>query len=156
MSELRGASRSRIRTSRNAYRKSVESTLNSNISVANPPDSSIPLPPWKVPKKAPQPPKPWPVEDVIALTAADAKHLEHERRFAYRCGFGDGFEAGRRAAETELDRHWVMVSRNVRAHAGRPSYSERRRRELEWVKPSPGDFTGRLTAEEYFGVERAA
>lgn len=75
---------------------------------------------------------------------------------AYRDGMAEGIEIGKRIGAEQAGRsmfeHWAMVARNIRAHAGQPTYSERRAAELEWVKPKPGDYTGRLTAEEYFGT----
>lgn len=53
--------------------------------------------------------------------------------------------------------HWSELSRKVRADAERwTPYVERRRREREWARPKPGDFTGALSEAEYLGSERAA
>lgn len=97
-----------------------------------------------------------PLRDHLAIVGDDMRLLADERAWAYQCGYSDGFEAGRRAAEVDLDRHWVVVSRNVRANARRPTYSERRRRELERARPKPSDFTGALSEAEYFGADGCA
>ncbi len=72
---------------------------------------------------------------------------------AYDFGYHDGYAAGLAAAETEIAEQWAEISRRIRADANRSTpYAERRAREREWAKPRPGDFTGRLTAAEYFGA----
>lgn len=75
----------------------------------------------------------------------------------YAIGFAEGFEAGYAAAHAEVAGWWAQLAARIRADAHRWSpYAERRRRELEWAKPKPGDFTGRLSPAEYFtGTEYA-
>lgn len=69
----------------------------------------------------------------------------------------EGVEIGRRIgaeqAEQDMAAHWAELSRRIRADAVRwTPYAERRRAELERAKPKPGDYTGQLTSEEYFGT----
>lgn len=100
-------------------------------------------------------------QDTIAALTDQLTDTKHRIDEAYRDGFGDGEWAGRligaEEAESDMARHWAELSRKVRAGAERwTPYAERRRRELEWAKPRPGDFTGALSEAEYFGSERAA
>lgn len=78
---------------------------------------------------------------------------------AYHYGRTDGEWTGQmrgaELAERDMAEHWASIVRDVRAQIGQPSFAERRTRELEWVKPRPGDYTGRLSAVEYFGTVSA-
>lgn len=99
---------------------------------------------------------PWPFEAVMELMRQDAAERERSWREGYAHGDHDGYERGFRAAEEEMAAHFALVSRSVRQRAGHPSYAERAAAEREWVKPRPGDYTGRLTEAEYFGMGRVA
>lgn len=109
-------------------------------------------PPWRRTRTEPStPPVPWLPSWVDAALRLEAVERERSWREGFERGYHDGLDAGYRRAYEEIEEHWAMVARNIRAHVGRPSYSERRRRELEWARPKVGDFTGRLTPAEYFG-----
>lgn len=75
---------------------------------------------------------------------------------AYQDGRTDGewggVMRGAELAERDMYEHWASIVRDVRAHIGRPSFAERRAAELEWAKPRPGDYTGRLGETEYLGT----
>lgn len=94
----------------------------------------------------------------IELTRADVDAAYAE---GYAHGHADGFEAGYAASEQYWAEHWSMIARNIRANAGRPTYSARRKAELEAAKPREGDFMGQLSRDEYMNQfnrsgERAA
>jgi flagellar biosynthesis/type III secretory pathway protein FliH len=75
---------------------------------------------------------------------------------AYQEGLAEGVERGKRIGAqqeaAEMHAHWCQVARAVRASAQDTPYHERRRRQLEAARPKPGDYTGRLSPEEYFGT----
>ena len=82
-------------------------------------------------------------------------HLLNEAE-QHAIGFAEGFEAGYAAAHAEVAGWWALLAQKIRADANRSTpYAERRRRELEWAKPRLGDYTGQLTAAEYFGADPA-
>lgn len=90
--------------------------------------------------------------------AADARDAERRERLMYELGRADGHAA----AHAEIAESWAELARMIRADANRWSpYAQRRACELERAKPRPGDFTGRLSASEYFraagpGIAEAA
>lgn len=93
--------------------------------------------------------------------AADTIHGELRARYLneveqHAIGWHEGFEAGYAAAHADMAAWFAPVSRLIRQRAGHLSYAERAAAEAEWIKPKPGDFTGRLSPAEYFGADAPA
>lgn len=64
----------------------------------------------------------------------------------------DQWENGRLAAYREHAEWGKHLRELIRAGADHSTtYAQRRAAEIEWAKPKPGDYTGRLSAAEYFG-----
>lgn len=88
---------------------------------------------------------------VFARGQLRARLLNEEEQ--HNIGLNVGFELGHAAAYREMAEWFALVARLVRQRAGHPSYAERAAAEAEWIKPKPGDYTGQLTAAEYFATE---
>jgi len=101
-------------------------------------------PPWRISRL---------VSELLAVWAAAAAERDQIRREGYEAGFADGKEAGAVEAEREMDQSWKQLARRIRGDVDRCSFATRRAAELEWTKPRQGDFTGRLTPDEYFGTD---
>lgn len=85
---------------------------------------------------------------------ADARHQTDEAcQLATAYGEFEGRMAGAEEMAREMADWFAPVARLVRQRAGHPSYAERAAAEAEWIKPKPGDYTGQLTAAEYFGTD---
>lgn len=73
-----------------------------------------------------------------------------DRAYTYR----DAWEACERHRDEDDTARLVPIVREIREWAPRwKPYAEKRARELEWAKPRPGDYTGRLSPAEYFGTD---
>lgn len=69
----------------------------------------------------------------------------------------DEWENGRLAAYREAAEWGAHLRELIRASADHLTpYTERRARERQWARPKAGDYTGRLSAAEYFGTDAPA
>ncbi|HZU54824.1 MAG TPA: hypothetical protein VFA06_03040 [Actinocrinis sp.] len=91
-----------------------------------------------------------PPADQVARGQLRARLLNEEEQFDF--GYAEGYEAGYAAAHSDMAEWFALVSRLVRQRAGHPAYAERAEAEAEWVKPREGDYLGRLSREQYFGI----